>query len=135
MQSIIQSQTGYPLPQNFSEMADSLEWWGRVVDCHWQQNVLGLMYLCLKEVTFVGRKKLFDFSIGMLVDMKIEERSPCDIPLLLKEDWLDYFNTSLNNASFFTCTMRTIQYIDKRINNFITEQNTVVIVLDVIHSE
>ena len=84
---------------------------------------------------FCGKKKLFDFSIGMLVDMKIEERSPCDIPLLLKEDWLDYFNTSLNNASFFTCTMRTIQYIDKRINNFITEQNTVVIVLDVIHSE
>jgi hypothetical protein len=93
VQKIIHSGSAFPLPKDFSEMADSLEWWRRAVDCDWEQNILGLMYTCCKEQTPMDRKNMFKFSIGMLVDRKMEQHSQSDVPLFLKEDWLEYFDT------------------------------------------
>jgi hypothetical protein len=67
VQSIIESKRGFPLPNDYNEIAYCLEWWGRGVDSHWQQDVLGLMYLCFQEQgTCVDKKNMFKFSIGML---------------------------------------------------------------------
>ena len=99
LQNMITSKTAFPLPQEYSEMADCLEWWGRAIDGHWEQDVLGLMYLCLEEGMPVQKSKLFEFSIGILVDMKIQQRSPCDIPFGLKDDWIEYFETEISPVS------------------------------------
>jgi hypothetical protein len=64
-----------------------------MVDHHWQQDVLGLMYMCCQEGTFVERKSMFKFSIGMLMDIKIGMRSISDVPLGLQQDWQDYFDS------------------------------------------
>jgi hypothetical protein len=108
-------------------MADSLEWWGRAIDSHWEQDVLGVMYMCFEEGTAVARKNMFKFCIELLVDSKIQQPCASDIPFGLKEDWLHYFDSTLDHSSFFTCTVKSIQYIEKRITEYVIEKQTIVI--------
>jgi hypothetical protein len=77
---------------------------------------------------------MFKFSIGMLMDIKMNMRSTSDIPLGLKQDWQEYFD-SLDHSSFFTCAVRCIQYIEKWISDFIQVQNTISFIPDDISSE
>jgi hypothetical protein len=42
--------------------------------------------MCFQKETSMSRKNMFKFSIGMLVDRKMEIKSTADLSLLLKED-------------------------------------------------
>lgn len=119
VQDIIVSKDGLPLPSNYCAVAEVVEWWGRLVNPRWSQNVLVLFEQLLREGANLTTKELYYECIVLLAESKLANSfGYCGSTFDILQSWQDYFDYLYSHKTndFFSLCKETIFFIESRIN-------------------
>ena len=67
VQQLIVSKAAYPLPSDYDEVIDVIDWWGRSLSGRWQQEVLTLVHRSLSTNKSMTRYCLMRESLELLL--------------------------------------------------------------------
>jgi hypothetical protein len=144
LQDTIVSGNGIPLPPDFCDVIDCMEYWGRMICPRWEQDVLSLMWDVLRPRGLVGveikRSDLFYDCIMLLLERKLGAY-PFINKVAVLQEWQNFFYEvlMLTTSDYFKCATESIWFVEARINNWIQVLQTPpmmqVVVPDTVESE
>ena len=134
---LIVSGQGLPLPQDYCEVLDCTEWWGRGLSPQWYETVLEMMHLDLKQGQKVDRECLFKNCISFHVNEIINNTAHGISRAWITLCWHNFFDNTYmyDTKDFFACAVRSIQFTKEKIahnhhlamlennNNYVEDDN------------
>lgn len=120
VQSLIISKAAVPLPPDYCDVIDCMEWWGRNVNCNWEQRTLASFKEWLDPSNGYDkspeRKELFFYVIIELVKIKLDyQYNWSEFKGQVMEQWMDEYKEWYKETNeFFTLSVRTIHYINDK---------------------
>ena len=113
VQNIIISESGYPLPPVYCEVAEVVEHWGRGINPRWEQKVLEWFYQDLRHGCPEEKCDLFHGAIHLLIDAMNETRAEILQPYFLSEEWNQFFEVAyLTDHDFYSLAVKSVQFCD-----------------------
>ncbi|CAB9518951.1 hypothetical protein SEMRO_976_G226910.1 [Seminavis robusta] len=107
-----------PLPPDYCDVLDCMEWWGRGVDPKWEQSILGMFeyYLANPEIfSIAGRKELFYDCITLHIETKYSYIDGLNKTQEM-EYWPVYFGYLYESTTdYFELATASIRYADNRL--------------------
>ena len=120
---LIVTKQGMPLPQDYSDIMDCMDWWGRTISPRWHENVTEYMYYKLKSGDKLSREKLFkqciEFHISDRLNSELtinQESAPW-----IEQQWSYFFDRTyeFDSKDFFDCAVRSIQFMRNRVSHMV----------------
>ena len=113
--SLIVDQVAVPLPFEFGEIMNSLNWWGARINGAWEQDVLNIFgkLLMPRELAGPSRKDLFYYCLKRLMCRMVQYR-PNKVQLL--DNWAHYYDDYLYQprSEFFSIATESIRWMEYR---------------------
>jgi hypothetical protein len=131
VQHLIVSECCVPLPKDFCDVIDCMEWWGRIVSSRWEQEVMHLIYQYIQKDGFYDRAptryELFYGCIQLWVNMKLTMHYAGHMCIItdVTRVWAKHFDkiypSDVND--FFTLAVKSMQFISNEIEAITNTNN------------
>ena len=115
---LIVTRQALPLPQDYCDVLDCMDWWGRRISQRWYEVVLEMMFLDLSSGQKVDRECLFKNCISFRMNEMVNEAINVD-PAWLMLCWHNLFDNTYmyDTKDFFGCAVKSIQWIRFKIEH------------------
>lgn len=117
---LIVKKQALPLPNDYADIMDVMEWWGRTVSPLWHQTVLDLMYYNLKNERNISRENLFYRCIAHRVeDMLNSLTINSDAAPAIMEQWIAFFENiyKYETKDYFGCCVNSFRFVENKVEH------------------
>ena len=121
IQDIIVTKAGLPLPPDYSDVADCMEWWGASIRDQWRQKVLEFFYSSLSQKNPPGlsRSEVFGACIFQWVDCSVRDDLEPWVQNTIKLEWKCYYSSRCHiGQDFFFLAVDSMHFVKSRIDQY-----------------
>jgi hypothetical protein len=117
VREIVVAKQGLPIPDQWDDIANCMEHWGRAIDSEWQQKVLAHLASYLVEHDAFDWKQVYYECISMLIEKKLHAVFVhYEVMSAAMMSFSNYFYDRCNRVdSFFCLAVACIKYADNLI--------------------
>jgi hypothetical protein len=131
LQSTIVSGNGIPVPPDFCDVLDCMEFWGRAVCARWEQDVISMFWDYLRprglDIT-IGRGDLFYDCIMLLMERKLNNYVFYHIEKVqILQQWQAFYGQRfVTTKNYFELATESIWFVEDLINTWIQIQTPMI---------
>ena len=118
---LIVKKKALPLPQDYADIMDVMDWWGRTVSPSWHATVLDLMHFHLNGK---NEKRSREYIFYRCIDHRVSEMLDTltinsEAAPAIMQQWISFFETTYKyeTRDFFLCCVNSFRFVENKINH------------------